>query len=377
MSSLTVGLAILGGTTLAALVAWSAWTNRRHTPRQPEQTPRSPEPPREDPLADTDPADRADPPDALEPRDPLDPVREPASDSDHGSRAALLDDSPLGPVPVPERKPPLDALVDSIAPIVLDGAAVSGDAALAALPPTRRVGSKPFAVEGQNEATDQWEMPKAGQRYTAFQAGVQLANRTGALNEIEFSEFVVKAQAFADTVNGTAEFPDMRDEVARARELDQFASARDAQLSLTLRARLVAWSPGYMHQHASRLGFVAGALPGRLVLPARTAGAQPIMSLSFDTQAALADDPTQAALLEFTLTIDVPQVPREERPFERMREAAAVLAQSMDGIISDDRGQPIREDVLDAIGAELTSRYDSLDARELSAGSALAHRLFS
>ena len=132
-----------------------------------------------------------------------------------------------------------------------------------------------------------------------------------------------------------------------------------------------------MHQHASRLGFVAGALPGRLVLPARTAGAQPIMSLSFDTQAALADDPTQAALLEFTLTIDVPQVPREERPFERMREAAAVLAQSMDGIISDDRGQPIREDVLDAIGAELTSRYDSLDARELSAGSALARRLFS
>jgi hypothetical protein len=82
-------------------------------------------------------------------------------------------------------------------------------------------------------------------------------------------------------------------------------------------------------------------------------------------------------LLEFTLTIDVPQVPREERPFERMREAAAVLAQSMDGIISDDRGQPIREDVLDAIGAELTSRYDSLDARELSAGSALARRLFS
>jgi hypothetical protein len=48
-----------------------------------------------------------------------------------------------------------------------------------------------------------------------------------------------------------------------------------------------------------------------------------------------------------------------------------------DLVISDDRGQPIREDVLDAIGAELTSRYDSLDARELSAGSALARRLFS
>lgn len=368
MSSLTVGLAILGGTTLAALVAWNAWTNRRHTPRQPEQ---SPLPVPADPL---EPVLREE----AAPDEPPDPGLE-ADDDARPIEVAdpVLADAPLGPVPVPERKPPLDALIDSIASIALDGPPVSGDAALTALPPTRRVGSKPFAVEGLNEATGQWEMPQAGQRYGAFQAGVQLANRSGALNEIEFSEFVVKAQAFADAVGGTADFADMRDEVARARELDQFASARDAQLSLTLRARLVAWSPGYLHQHASRLGFVAGALPGRLVLPASTAGALPIMSLSFDTQAALADDPTQAALLEFTLTIDVPQVPREERPFERLREAAAVLSQSMDGIISDDRGQPIRDEILEAIGAELTARYDSLDARELSAGSPLARRLFS
>lgn len=380
MSSLTVGLAILGGTTLAVLVAWNAWTNRRHTPRQPDQD-------LAPPVADAQEVSDLQTTRLADPAQTADPVAsseaasgEPAPDDSEPlvePRISALEDTPLGPVPVPERKPPLDALIDSIASIVLDGPAVSGEAALAALPPTRRVGSKPFAVEGQNEATGQWEMPQAGQRYTAFQAGVQLANRTGALNEIEFSEFVVKAQAFADAINGTAEFPEMRDEVARARELDQFAVARDAQLSLTLRARLVAWSPGYLHQHASRLGFVAGALPGRLVLPASTPGALPIMSLSFDTQAALADDPTQAALLEFTLTIDVPQVPREERPFERLREAASVLAQSMDGIISDDRGQPIRDDVLDAIGAELTSRYDSLDARELSAGSPLARRLFS
>ncbi len=376
MSSLTVGLAILGGTTLAVLVAWNAWTNRRHTPRQPDQDPAPPPGADLPDVSDSQAARLADPPQPLDPEATGEPDANDTEALDE-PRITALEDTPLGPVPVPERKPPLDALIDSIAPIVLDGPPVSGDAALAALPPTRRVGSKPFAVEGHNEGTGEWEMPQAGQRYTAFQAGVQLANRTGALNEIEFSEFVVKAQAFADAINGTAEFPEMRDEVARARELDQFAVARDAQLSLTLRARLVAWSPGYLHQHASRLGFVAGALPGRLVLPASTAGALPIMSLSFDTQAALADDPTQAALLEFTLAIDVPQVPRQERPFERLREAASVLAQSMDGIISDDRGQPIRDDVLDAIGAELTSRYDSLDARELSAGSPLARRLFS
>ncbi len=355
MSSFSVSLAILGGVLLAVLVAWNAWTTRRLTPRQPDQ-----------------PA----PDDGLGPREPgLEPgaVPEPAEPV-----MGAEDDSPLGPVPVPERKPGLDALIDIIAPIALEeGHLVSGDAALASFPPTRRVGSKPFAVEGLEERTGHWEPPQPGRRYGAFQAGVQMANRNGALNEIEFSEFVVKAQAFADAVGGTPEFPEMRDEVARARELDQFASAHDAQLSFTLRATRAAWSPGYVQQHAARLGFVPGVIPGRMVLPSPVPGAPPILVLNFDTQAALAEDPTQSALYELTLSVDVPQVPRSEQPYVRMREAAAALGQSMEGALTDDRGQPIRGEALDAIGADLETLYDTLDARDLSAGSPQARRLFS
>lgn len=286
-----------------------------------------------------------------------------------------MDFEPM-PLAVLEKKPGLDALIDVIAPIALDGT-VSGDAALAALPPTRRAGSKPFAVEGLNALTQQWEMPAPGQRYSAFQAGVQLANRVGALNEIEYSEFVMKAQAFADAVGGAPEFPEMLDEVARARELDQFASGHDAQLGFTLRARSAAWSPGYVQQHAQKLGFVAGAIPGRMVLPASVAGMPPVLGLAFDTQAALADDPAQSAIREVTLSLDVPQVQRSEQPFVRMREAAITLAASMDGIITDDNGQVIRAEALDVIGADLEQLYDTLDARDLSAGSVLARRLFS
>lgn len=355
MTSLTAGLAILGGVTLAALVAWNAWTTRRNTPRQPDHAHEGGA-------------------DSLQPVQPV----EPALDADAAPRLdpSLDDESPLGPVPAPERRPGLDALIDVIAPIALEGP-VSGEAALAALPPTRRVGSKPFAVEGLSDASGQWETPLPGRRYGAFQAGVQLANRVGALNEIEFSEFVIKAQAFADAVNGTPDFPEMRDEVARARELDQFAGMHDAQLSLTLRARSTAWSPGYVQQQAARLGFVAGVIPGRMVLPVSQPGDLPILSLTFDTQAALAEDPAQAALHELTLSVDVPQVPRTERPFERMREAAQVLAQSMDGLITDDRGQPIRDEALDVIARDLEALYDTLDARDLAAGSPQARRLFS
>ena len=340
MSNLTVGLAILGGLVLAAIVAHSAWSARRNTPRQPLQ------------------------PEAPQNTDDLDARQEPG-----------MDFEPM-PLAVIEKKPGLDALIDVIAPIALDGT-VSGDAALAALPPTRRAGSKPFAVEGLNALTQQWEMPAPGQRYSAFQAGVQLANRVGALNEIEYSEFVMKAQAFADAVGGAPEFPEMLDEVARARELDQFASGHDAQLGFTLRARSAAWSPGYVQQHAQKLGFVAGAIPGRMVLPASVAGMPPVLGLAFDTQAALADDPAQSAIREVTLSLDVPQVQRSEQPFVRMREAAITLAASMDGIITDDNGQVIRAEALDVIGADLEQLYDTLDARDLSAGSVLARRLFS
>jgi hypothetical protein len=352
-SSLTIGLAVLGGGTLAGLVAWNAWTARRNTPRQPEQ--------------DTIP---------IEPPDPA--MHGPGVPDSHGRVDPVFADSTglVSTVAVPERKPGLDALIDVIAPIALD-VIVSGDAALAALPPTRRTGSKPFAVEGLNELGNYWEAPQPGHRYTAFQAGVQLANRNGPLNEIEFSEFVIKTQAFADAVGGTPDFPEMRDEVARARELDQFASGHDAQLSLTLRAQQAAWSPGYVQQHAARLGFVAGSMPGRMVLPASQPGAPSVLVLGFDTQAALAEDPTQAALRDLILSVDVPQVARSEQPFVRMREVAAALAESMDAVLTDDRGQVIRPETLDAIGADLESLYETLESRDLAAGSSQARRLFS
>lgn len=365
MSSLTVALAILGGLVLAAVVAYNTWMSRRNAPRQPDAPEEAP--------AGTDEARR-------DPQEPALLHADPQAAASSQRHEPLFDPELPAPgtlpVGVPERRGGLDPLIDVIAPVSLDGL-VSGDAALAAMPATRRAGSKPVAVEGLSEHTGQWEAPVAGQRYGAFQVGVQLANRTGALNEIEYSEFVVKAQAFADAVNGAPEFPEMLDEVARARELDQFASAHDAQLGFVLRALHAAWSPGYVQQTAARLGFVAGLIPGRMVLPGAEIGLPPVLGLSFDTQAALADDPAQSAIRELTLSLDVPQVDRGERPFERLREAATTLAREMDGIVTDSDGQPLREETMDVIGADLEQLYDTLDGRDLSAGSPLARRLFS
>lgn len=360
LDPLQIGLWLLAGLVLAAVWFYNRWVARRLLPRR----------------------------SAAVPGASVDPVLTDGLASPTASTADCVSDDRFGREPGLEPAPDaaglpgpasgMDARLDAIVPLVLDsGGVVSGDAVLAALPGTRRVGSKPFAVEGLHATHQHWEVPRAGQRYTALRTGLQLANRLGPLNEIEFSEYVVKVQAFADAVGAAAEFPEMMEEVARARELDQFAGAHDAQLTFTLCARRAAWSPGYLVQHAAALGFVAGALPGRMVLSAGLPGGTPVLVLQYETQLALAEDPEQVSLRECHLSLDVPHVGREERPFVRLRETGLQLAASMEGLVTDGAGHVLAPEDLDRIGADLEALYEALAARDLPAGSALAKRLFS
>jgi FtsZ-interacting cell division protein ZipA len=91
----------------------------------------------------------------------------------------------------------------------------------------------------------------------------------------------------------------------------------------------------------------------------------------------MAEDPALSAIREFSLSLDVPQIAREEQPFERLREAARLLAENMDGVVTDGNNQILGDDVLDQIANDLQQLYDALSGRELSAGSPQARRLFS
>lgn len=345
--TLMSALAVLGALVLAAVIAHGAWRARRASPR------------RADDFEDT--------------------RREPSLAPGEGeaqAAGAVADAVPeLASAPA-RRGAQLDPLIDAVVPVLLEQP-VSGEMALMHLPLTRRAGTKPFLVEALNAQTAAWEFPQPGQRYSEIQTGVQMANRSGALNAIEYSEFVQKLQPFADALGAMIEPPEMTEVVARAKELDAFANAHDAQLAITLRANAAAWSVGYIQQCAARHGFVAGALPGRLVLPSADEGAPPVLVLSYSAQAALADDPGIAAVREVTLSLDVPQTPAAAEPFPAWHEAASKLAGDMNATLIDDQGHPIRLHAFDEIGNELDKLYRALDERELAAGSAAARRLFS
>lgn len=355
MDNLTIALACVGGVVLAGVVAHGAWQARKAGPMRASEPAVPPAEPREPVLDGT----------ALMPADDS----APSGSDDPADR-----DEPLL---IPRRPSArIDALIDAIASLKVE-APVSGDLALSHLPPTRRAGTKPFLIEGLNTENGEWEMPLPGRRYSEFQAGVQLANRTGGLNEIEYSEFVQKVQGFAEMIGALVDFPDMLDVVGRARELDAFASQHDAQLAVHLHARMTAWSVGYIQQHAARHGFVAGSVPGRMVLPGAGDGAPPVLVLSYDAQAALADDPNQSAVRDVMLSFDVPQTDAAAEPFAAWQASAQALSLGMDAAVVDDNGHPLSMAGFDAIGAELARLYDALAARDLTAGSPAARRLFS
>jgi ZipA, C-terminal FtsZ-binding domain len=349
VSTLTVALASLGGVVLAGVIAHGAWQARRAGPKR--ATPAE----REEPTASA-PHDRDEP----------------------GLIDGEVDDSASAPARrLSKRLPmPLDALIDAIAPLTLD-APVGGEAVLVHLQSKRHVGSKLTMVEGLDTETGQWEAPAAGRRYGELQAGVQLASRTGPLNEIEYSEFVQRMQALADAIGASLDAPDMLDVMARARELDAFAGQHDGQLAVHLRARGAAWSVGYIQQHARRHGFVPGVVPGRLVYPSAEEGGPPVLTLTFDSQAALADEPDRAAVRDVTLAFDVPQTDPAVEPFRAWQAAAQALAVGMDAEVVDDDERPLSTAGFEAIGAELGKLYAALAERDLAAGSASARRLFS
>jgi len=348
--TLTTALVLVAVLVLAALAAHGLWSTRRARPRRA--------------IAEATPA----PGERVEPS--MGALVAEAADA--SGEAAL-------PTAAPRRSGArIDALIDAIATLALEAPA-SGEMLLAHLPPSRRAGAKPFLIEGLSVASGEWEAVAPGQRYSELQAGVQLANRSGALNEIEYSEFVQKVQGFADAVSAVPDFPDMLDVVARARELDNFANPHDATLSVRLRANSVAWSVGYVQQCAARHGFVPGALAGRLVLPAAEEGAPPLLVLGFDAQAALAalgDDAALAAVRELSLTLDVAQTAESVEPFAAWHAAVRALADDMDATAVDDEGRPLTLQHFAAIHDELNKLYRALDARDMAAGTAVARRLF-
>jgi len=229
--------------------------------------------------------------------------------------------------------------------------------------------------EGSPEQENSWETLQPGGRYDEVRAGVQLANRSGALNELEFSEFVTGVQFLADAIDGAPDFPDMIDTVQMARELDGFAAQCDAQLSVNVHSDGAPWSANYVQSVAAQDGLLLSRDGTRFVkLDARQ---NPVFMLQFEDTNFLRDDLTYKGGEMITLLLDVPVADEDILPFRLMCDYAVSLSQRIGAHVVDDQRRPLPEASLLAIEKQLLTLYARLEKAGIPAGSPVARRLFS
>ncbi|OMU93203.1 cell division protein FtsZ [Burkholderia pseudomallei] len=309
---------------------------------------------------------------------------EPAAEAAHGGEAAVAADAardePLEPV-LPaattiSAAPPavVDRRIDCIVPIRL-ASPLAGDKILPAAQRLRRAGRKPVHIEGKPDGGDAWELLQNGVRYEELRAAAQLANRSGPLNELEFSEFVTGVQQFADAIDGAPEFPDMMETVSMARELDGFAAQCDAQLSINVMSDGAPWSANYVQAVASQDGLLLSRDGTRFVkLDAKQ---NPVFMLQFGDTNFLRDDLTYKGGNLITLVLDVPVADEDILPFRLMCDYAKSLSERIGARVVDDQRRPLPESTLLAIEQQLMKLYARLEEAGIPAGSPVTRRLFS
>jgi len=268
----------------------------------------------------------------------------------------------------------VDRRIDCIVPIRL-AAPLAGERIIPFAQRLRRAGSKPVHIEGKAEGGEGWELLQSGVRYEELRAAVQLANRSGPLNELEFSEFVTGVQQFADALDAAPEFPDMMETVAMARELDGFAAQCDAQLSINVLSDGAPWSANYVQAVAAQDGLLLSRDGTRFV---KLDGKQsPVFMLQFDDTNFLRDDLTYKGGQMITLILDVPVADEDILPFRLMCDYAKSLAERIGGRVVDDQRRPLPETVLQSIDKQLMTLYAKLEQAGIPAGSPATRRLFS
>ena len=266
----------------------------------------------------------------------------------------------------PPKELPVDDLIDATIPIALE-AQVRGEKILPAIQNLRYVGNKPVHFIGRHINGD-WEAIAHGGVYQTLLAGVQLANRSNPLTELEYSELLMRLRQITDSINAEPEIPDMADIINIAQSLHQFIVDHDVQLGVNVQSNGAPWEVNTLVAALTRQGFDLRT-DGTLVM--QDGEGEVLFSLSTNVPQAA---PTTDRL---TLLLDVPRVSLARDGYGALVSCARSLAMRLGGKVVDDSNQPLSEAALSDIAEQVAAFYAAMDAAEIPAGSSRAMRLFS
>ncbi len=285
--------------------------------------------------------------------------------------ASLADPAGTAPRSEVQAGPAIDDEIHAIVTLEPE-TPLSGERAWSLLHAFRHAGRQPVMLVGVRG--DLQEPIRAGQRYEAVLVAVQLANRSGPINEIEWSEFVAALQHVSEQIPASCEIPEMRETTTRARALDAQCVPLDAQIGINLTSARGGWTGEEVAALAREHGLILR--PDGRFHALDEQGATLFVLQNGDGGAFRADTLDAQQTSRLTLLLDVPRAPQVQKPFDRLVELADRLSVALDASIVDDQSHLLTPAALASIGRQIEPVYEKLIAAGMPAGSPRALALF-
>ncbi len=280
----------------------------------------------------------------------------------------------LPPEPVGDPTAPDDAAeVDAATEVVIDisfGQPVSASELQSALQSVQKAGAKPIRIFAEREGGGHRARLRPNEQYASIQLAVLLANRSGPLTDIEWSQLWSLAQSLAERFDGALEGPEQDDVMQRAQDLDALCAGLDAQVGLTL--RLNGTVP--VAQVSATLRDV-GFLPYDSQLGWMSDTGVPRFTVLLDGMPAQQTQSAGVDRIDFLL--DLPNSPPDSQAFSRMACVGRDLANRLDAILLDDQGRAVPDSADAAIDQQLLDLYTALEQAGFQAGTERTIRVFS
>ncbi len=224
-------------------------------------------------------------------------------------------------------------------------------------------------------AAQGWEAVVADASYARMRAGLQLADRRGAVRAEELAAFRDAVVAMAAKLQAEPAPPAPEAALAAAASLDRFCEQVDIQMAVHVVSAESAFAGTKIRALAEASGLRLEA-DGRFHHRDEEGRESFILaneeSTPFSPQS-MKQISTSALLLE----LDVPRAPGGADALARFRLFAEQLASSLAGRLVDDNRAPLDAAAFQAITGQLKAVYQTMQAQGIPPGSPLALRLFS
>lgn len=274
-------------------------------------------------------------------------------------------------LPAPDADDPQEP--DPACEVVIDvhfGGPVRGTDLLAALTGLHKVGRKPVRIFAETDTQRHRARLHPDESYVSVQLAVLLANRSGPLTAIEWSQAWSRAEDLSERFEGTMEGPDQQVVLEHAAKLDDACAALDTQVGLTLLLQAPQPMPQIIGT-AQGVGFEADG--SRLVWM----NEQNQVCFTLLRADGAPVDTSMGPTDRLNLLLDVPCSPADARAFGRMVDAGRELAQRLQAELVDDHGKPLADGADTMIDERLQVLFQQLEQAGLTAGGERALRVFA